>query len=226
MPFISPDDGCLTVFNIFETETRDGQERVLDEMRDIIDNANHAGWISSTLHAGVEAPGTLNYIQWRSLADLAARYSGEKFKNKTAPLFNALSTSVKLLKTEAVFAQRHPSLDGVTEISPQRDDYTVAFILGVEPANQPTLVDILAKPDEWLTGVPGYRSHTYLRSIDGTSVVNYAQWDSKESYDAFHTLAEDQRPVDVQKARVRARSLATSRSANTYRVVHTRSARS
>ncbi len=224
MPFISPEDGYLTVFNIFETETRDGQERVLQEMRNIIDNANYPGWISSTLHSGQDRPGTLNYIQWRSLADLEARYAGEKFKKKTVPLFDQLSTSVQLLKTEVVFAQRHPALGGVTEISPERDDYTVAFILGVEPENQKALLDTLAKPDEWLLSVPGYRSHTYLRGIDGTFVVNYAQWDSKAHHDAFHHLPEDQRPTEVQKARLRARSLATSRTANTYRVVHTRSA--
>lgn len=225
MPLISPDDGYLTVFNLFDVETLDGQERVLDEMRSIIDKADQAGWISSTLHAGQDRPGTANYIQWRSLADLEARYAESGFKNKTVPLFDELATSVRLLKTEAVFAQRHASLNGVTEISPDRDDYTVIFILGVEPENQKTLVDTLAKPDEWLQNVPGYRSHTYLRGLDGTFVVNYAQWDSKELYDAFHNLPEDQRPTEVEKARAHARSLATSRTANTYRVVHTRSAK-
>jgi len=224
MPFINPDDGYLTVFNIFETENRDGQARVLDAMREIIDGATYPGWISSTLHAGQDLPGTANYIQWRSLADLEARYAGERFQRRTVPLFNELATSVKLLRTEAVFAQRHPSLGAVTEISPARDDYTVILIFGMEPANQHGFLDTLARPDGWLLEVPGYRSHTYLRGIDGTFVINYAQWASKDDYDRFHTLPEDARPADVQKGRVLARELATSRSANTYRVVHTRSA--
>jgi heme-degrading monooxygenase HmoA len=224
MPFISPDDGYLTLFNLFDTETPDGQERVLDAMRDIIDNANYPGWISSTLHAATGRPGTANYIQWRSLADLETRYAGAKFTKQTVPLFHRLATSVQLLKTEVVFAQRHPSLGEVIEISPERDDYTVIILFGVEPENQKALVDTLATPDEWLLTVPGYRSHTYLRGLDGKLVVNYAQWDSKERYDAYHTLPEDERPPEVQKVRVRARSLATSRTANSYRVVHSRSA--
>ncbi|WP_424187240.1 antibiotic biosynthesis monooxygenase family protein [Actinokineospora sp. G85] len=224
MPFISPEDGHLTVFNMFETETPQGQDRVLDAMRDIIDGATYPGWISSTLHGAVDRPGTANYIQWRSLADLEARYAGQGFKKKTVPLFDELATSVRLLKTEAVFAQRHPSLGGVTEISPDRDDHTVIFMLDVAAGDQAELVDTLAKPDEWLLEVPGYRSHTYLRGLDGTVVVNYAQWDSKAAYDAFHTLPEDQRPADTRRGRERARALATARSANTYRVVHTRSA--
>src|SRR4051812_34328403 len=164
MPFISPEDGYLTVFNMFETETIDGQDRVLDAMRDIIDNANYPGWISSTLHAGSDEPGTANYIQWRSLADLEARYAGDKFKSKTVPLFYKLARSVRLLKTEVELAQRHPDLP-VIEISPARDDYTVIIIMAVEPDDQKDLLTTLAQPEPWLFDVPGYRSHTYLRGL-------------------------------------------------------------
>lgn len=224
MPLISPDDGHLTVFNLFETDTREGQERVVDAMKDIVDNATYPGWISSTVHAGVDTPGTLNHIQWRDLAALEARYAGGRFKNRTVPLFNELATSVRLLKTEMEFTQHSRGLGESIEISPKRDDYTVLVLLGVEPENQKELLDTLAKPDEWLKTVPGYRSHTYYRGLDGTFVVNYAQWESKESYDAFHTLPEDERPTDVREGRVRARSLARSRWANSFRAVHSRSA--
>jgi hypothetical protein len=72
--------------------------------------------------------------------------------------------------------------------------------------------------------VPGYRSNSILRGLDGTFVVNIAQWESKPHYDAFHQLPEEQRPADVRTMRERARALLTSRDANTYRTVHTRSA--
>jgi heme-degrading monooxygenase HmoA len=223
MAFISPDDGYLTVLNLFETGTVDGQDRLLAVMRDIIDNAAYPGWISSTLHGGVDRRGTANYIQWRSLADLEARYAGEKFRHETVPLFNELATSIRLLKSEVVFGQRHPGLADV-EISDARDDYTVIIVMDVKPEDQKALVDALAQPDEWVQDMPGYRSHSILRGIDGTFVVNYAQWDSKERYDAFHTMPEEERPAAVQKLRAIARSLLTARSANSYRVVHTRSA--
>jgi heme-degrading monooxygenase HmoA len=224
MPFISPDDGYLTVFNMFETTTSDGQEQVLDAMRDIIDTATYPGWISSTLHAAQDQPGTGNYIQWRSLADLEARYAGEKFRSKTVPLFHQLATSVRLLKTELVHTQRHPLLGGSTEISPDRDDHTVIIIMDTRPDDQKELLETLAQPEEWLYDVPGYRSHSYFRDIEGARIVNYAQWDSRAAYDVFHHLPEEQRPAGVRQARLRARTLVTARSANTYRVVHTRSA--
>jgi heme-degrading monooxygenase HmoA len=223
MAFISPADGYLTVLNLFDTDTLEGQERMLDAMREIIDTGDYPGWISSTLHGGLDRPGTANYIQWRSIEDLEARYAGEKFKNHTVPLFNQLATSVKLLKTEVVFAQRHPALR-VTEISPLRDDYTVIIVMGVAPENQKALVDALAQPDEWVTTVPGYRSHSILRGIDDTFIVNYAQWESKRHYDIFHNLPEEERPAYVRQARQDARPLLKFRDANTYNVVHMRSA--
>ena len=225
MAYISADDGYLTVLNLFETDAPDGQERLLEVMREIIDTAAYPGWISSTLHSGQDKLGTANYIQWRSKEDLEARYAGEKFRHETIPLFNELSTSIKLLKTEVVFTQRHPLLGGtVIEISPDRDDYTLIIVLGVAPENQKALVDVLAQPDEWVMTVPGYRSHSVLRGIDGTFVVNYAQWGNKKLYDTFHGFPENERPADVQKVRALARSLVTSRESNSYRVVHTRSA--
>jgi heme-degrading monooxygenase HmoA len=223
MAFISPEDGYLTVLNLFETDSPDGQARLLDVMRDIIDTADYPGWISSTLHGGQDKLGTANYIQWRSVEDLEARYAGGKFRHETIPLFNEISTSIRLLKTEVVFGQRHPSLESV-EISPARTDYTVIVVMDTTSENQAELVRAMTRPDEWVKTVPGYRSHSILRGIDGTFVVNYAQWDSKKLYDAFHHLPEEKRPADIQKLRARARSLVTARSANTYQVVHTRSA--
>jgi heme-degrading monooxygenase HmoA len=101
---------------------------------------------------------------------------------------------------------------------------TVLIFFGVAPEEQKELVDALAQPDEWLMTVPGYRSHSIHRSIDDTQVVLYAQWESKQSHDAFHNLPEDERPEWVQEQRGLIQALATSRDAGTYRVVHTRSA--
>jgi hypothetical protein len=224
MPFISPDDGYLTLFNIFETASVEDQERVLAEMRDIVDNATYPGWVSSTVHTAEGHPGTANLIQWRSLTDLEARYAGEKFKKKTVPLFQQLSTMVQLLKAELAFVWCHPEVGAVPEVSPARDDYTVIDVLGVAPANQKALLDTLAQSEDWRHPVPGYRSHAYFRVLEGTAVVSYSQWAGKESYDRCHLLPEDERPVEVQKARIRARSVITSRTSNTYRVWHSRSA--
>lgn len=224
MPFLSPEDGYLRVFNIFDTDTDENQRGLLDAMCSIIDNADYPGWVCSTAHNGLERRGVANIVQWKSREQLEARYAGEAFRHKTVPEFDSMATRVQLLQAEVVFSQLHPELKAPVEISPDRDDYTVLMILESEPENQKELVDTMSQPDEWLLDVPGYRSHTIMRGLNGSFLVNYAQWDSREHYDAFHTLPEEERPEYVQRTRARARSLATSRWANTFSVAHSRSA--
>jgi heme-degrading monooxygenase HmoA len=229
MPIISPDSGYLTVLNLFTTDAPEKQDRLLGAMREIVDAATYEGWISSTMHSGQDKFGTANFIQWRSGEDLETRYAGEEFKHRTVPLFAEMTTSIKLLQTEAAFTQRHSSLGDKTEISPDRDDYTVIEVFGVAPENQDDLVSTVGPSQDWLLDTPGYRSHSVLRGLrarglEGSFVVNYSQWDDKKSYDAFRALPEAEQSAERQKTQARLDSLVTANEWNTYRVVHTRSA--
>ncbi len=229
MPKIAADGQHLTVLNLFTTDTAEKQEKLLAAMRQIVDAAAYEGWISSTVHAGHDKFGTANFIQWRSTEDLDARYAGDEFKHRTLPLFGEITTSIRLLQNEIAFTQQKPALNGVTEVSPTRDDYTSIELFGVAEADQEDLVDALGASQEYLLDVPGYRTHTVLRGlkargIDGKFVVVYSQWDSKEAYDAFRAEAQADRVPDRLKVDGRVQALKTWYDDNTYRVVHTRSA--
>jgi heme-degrading monooxygenase HmoA len=229
MPTISLDDRHLTVLNLFTTDTPEKQDRLLGAMQQIVDTAVFPGWISSTMHSGQDKRGTANFIQWRSGEDLEARYAGEEFKHRTLPLFGEMTTSIRLLQTEVVFTQRHPSLRDVIEISPTRDDYTVIEVFGARAEDREELVDLFAESHDWLLETPGYRSHTVLRGLrarglDGAFVVTYSQWDGKENYDKFLAVPQSDRFPGRQKFEASLEVLTTTRDANTYRVVHTRSA--
>jgi len=229
MPTISLDDRHLTVLNLFTTDTPEKQDRLLGAMQQIVDTAVFPGWISSTMHSGQDKRGTANFIQWRSGEDLEARYAGEEFKHRTLPLFGEMTTSIRLLQTEVVFTQRHPSLRDVIEISPTRDDYTVIEVFGARAEDRDELVDLFAESHDWLLETPGYRSYTVLRGLrarglDGAFVVTYSQWDGKENYDKFLAVPQSDRFPGRQKFEARLEVLTTTRDANTYRVVHTRSA--
>ncbi|AYY12635.1 antibiotic biosynthesis monooxygenase [Actinobacteria bacterium YIM 96077] len=241
MPFINPEDGYLTVINLFKTDTADRVDRLIGEMRAIVDTAAFPGWISSTVHRGQEKLGTANFIQWRGKEDLESRYAGDEFKHRTVPLFREITTLVRLMQTEVELSHRHPSLGDVTEISPERDDYTVIEILGVDPADQNDLIATLGEAHAWLADTPGYRSQSVLRGIrsrgpqddgDGLTaigrehdfVVVYSQWDDKQSYDAFRARAADEQSTARRRNEEKRNSLTTDVDWNSYRVVHTRSA--
>ncbi|MEU6547453.1 MULTISPECIES: antibiotic biosynthesis monooxygenase family protein [unclassified Streptomyces] len=228
MPKIAADGKNLTVLNLFSTDSAEKQDSLLAAMREIVDSAAYEGWRSSTVHSGQTKFGTANFIQWRSTEDLEARYAGEEFKHRTLPLFGEITTAIRLLQNEVVFTQQKPGADE-TEISPERDDYTVIDLYGVTEKHQDDLVEALGASQDWLQKVPGYRSHTVLRglrgrNVEGKWVVVYSQWDSKEAYDAFLAQPAAERSAERQKVDAAVDALATWRDSNTYRVVHTRSA--
>ncbi|GAA0593904.1 antibiotic biosynthesis monooxygenase family protein [Streptomyces crystallinus] len=227
MPKISADDKNLTVLNIFTTDAPEKQEGLLGAMREIVDSAAYPGWMSSTVHAGVDKPGTANFIQWRSRADLEDRYNAEEFEHRTLPLFGELTTSIRLLQNEIAYSQTK-SGEGV-EISPQRSDYTVIAVFGVEEKNQDGLVDSLGPSMRFLDEVPGFVSHTVLKGIaargfEGSFVISYSQWENKEAWDAYQAVPQDARPAARLDAERRTGSLLTSVDSNAYQVVHTRAA--
>jgi heme-degrading monooxygenase HmoA len=229
MPTITEDDKHLTVLNLFSTDTPDKQENLLSAMYEIVNAAAYPGWISSTVHRGVDRLGTANVIQWRSREDLETRYAGAEFIHRTVPVFTEMTTAMRLLRNDVAHILQRPERGGVLEISPARDDYTVIEVLTVAGDDQDDLIDALGPRQEWLVEVPGFRSHTVLRGLDGHGldspfVVSYAQWDSKDAYDVFRTVPEARRAAARRASESRVDTLATARDANTYRVVHSRSA--
>lgn len=74
----------------------------------------------------------------------------------------------------------------VTTISTEQDVVTLVNVFTVKPENQQRLVDVLVEATETaMNGLPGYVSANIHRSLDGTRVVNYAQWRSREDFEAM-----------------------------------------
>ncbi|MFE5914662.1 antibiotic biosynthesis monooxygenase family protein [Streptomyces wedmorensis] len=241
MPIISPEAGHLTVLNLFKTDSRDRVDTLVTEMKKIVDVAAYPGWISSTVHRGEQNPGTLNFIQWRGMDDLESRYKDSEFKHHTVPVFREITTYVRLMQNEVEFTRRHPELGDATEVSPERDDYTVVEILGVKPAQQSALIKTLGSAHDFLVDVPGYRSQSVLRGIrsrnldggegtlatvgtDNDFVIVYSQWADKKAYDAHRNQDEADWSAARGAFQSKQYSLITSIDWNSYRAVHTRSA--
>jgi len=63
---------------------------------------------------------------------------------------------------------------------------TLINVFTVDPADQQRLVELWQRAtDEVMRHLPGFVSANVHRSLDGTKVVNYAQWDSHDAFTAM-----------------------------------------
>ena len=75
----------------------------------------------------------------------------------------------------------------MTVIDLDQDVITMVNTFTVEPANQQRLVELIVEATESvMRHVDGFVSANIHASLDGTRVVNYAQWRSEEHFRAMH----------------------------------------
>jgi heme-degrading monooxygenase HmoA len=71
---------------------------------------------------------------------------------------------------------------------------TLINVFTVEPGNQQKVVDMLVQTTEKaMKHVPGFVSASIHKSLDGVRVLNYAQWRSKEDWEAMMNNPEAQK---------------------------------
>jgi len=74
----------------------------------------------------------------------------------------------------------------MTRISTDNDVVTLVNVFTVGPEKQQRLLDLLVEATETVMNKqPGFVSANLHRSLDGTKVVNYAQWRSREAFEAM-----------------------------------------
>ncbi|WP_435103135.1 antibiotic biosynthesis monooxygenase family protein [Arhodomonas sp. AD133] len=74
----------------------------------------------------------------------------------------------------------------VTVIDPVQPVLTLINVFDVSPSRQQELVDLLVHATETVMKYrPGFIAANIHRSEDGTRVVNYAQWRSRDDFEAM-----------------------------------------
>jgi len=75
-------------------------------------------------------------------------------------------------------------------ISKENKILTLINIFTVDPANQQQLVDLLTSATETVGKTEGFISASLHRSLDGTKVTMYAQWQRIEDYQKMRNNPE------------------------------------
>ena len=73
----------------------------------------------------------------------------------------------------------------MTTISTEQDVVTLVNVFTVRPEDQQRLVDVLAEAAATMKTIHGYVSSNLHKSLDGTKVVNYVQWERVEDFEAM-----------------------------------------
>lgn len=86
-----------------------------------------------------------------------------------------------------------------TLLSPSAPVTTLINVFTVDPSRQQELVDLLVEATEArMRYLPGFISANIHRSVDGRQVVNYAQWQTREDFEAVST--DPEAAVHMKKA--------------------------
>ena len=105
---------------------------------------------------------------------------------------------------------------GVTPTSTIRaggSEVTFINVFDVDPERQAELVDLLERAaEETMRRLPGFISASIHRSLDGTKVANYMQWESTAAFEA--TFADS----GAQAQRTRIAAVATGYQLTPYEV--------
>lgn len=87
----------------------------------------------------------------------------------------------------------------MTSISSKKEIFTLINIFRVDEENQQQLVDLLVEAtEETMKDLPGFVSANIHRSHDGKRVVNYAQWKSRQHFEAM--LSNDEAIPHMKRA--------------------------
>ncbi len=80
----------------------------------------------------------------------------------------------------------------MTTIAENTGLVTLINVFTVDPSNQQELLDLLARAtDTSVRDMPGFISAALHRSVDGTKVTMYAQWQSAEHYRHYQAMRSD-----------------------------------
>lgn len=211
MPTISLENKISSVILVFQVDPKNQSaliEAGIENSQRVMEKK--PGFISASFHKSFDGTSVVNYSQWenrKSYEDainfltLDEVQIGEKIFDIADPDWNIY---------ELVFsAGTNPA-----RISKDANLVTVINKFSVEPENHKRLLQLLDDLRAVVEKQPGFISANVHKSFEGTRIISYAQWDTKENYQAVYTNS-DAKPILDEIKKI------SKFSWNLYQVVYT-----
>jgi quinol monooxygenase YgiN len=135
------------------------------------------GFLSASIHQSFDGQKVAHYMQWETQADYEYFSNNNgihgQFEYQDLLMFGEIDTHIY----EIVASQ---SKNGTPQIN--EGEYIVHFAeFSMEAENQPRMVELAKEHITPAMEISGLISATFHRSLDGTRVINYGQWQDKET---------------------------------------------
>lgn len=175
MTILSLDNSLTTVIVIFKVKPEQQQD-LIQAIKEYLETVKtQPGFVSANLHQSTDGLKVANYAQWSDMDSFTAFRNNQQVQAKAAKLFEFDPPDLHVY--EIVTSE---SKVGIPEI--KEGEYITHFAEFSMPAeNQPQMIELAKEHIKPAMEQPGLISATFHRSLDGTRVINYGQWDSEEA---------------------------------------------
>ena len=192
MPSIIRDKKLTIIISIFQVDKKNQTALINAE---IVNSQNimrkKIGFVSANLHKSYDGLSVVNYSQWSTRKPyIAINVRNSDNLQIGEKIFEIADQDSNIY--ELVFSAGSVP----TQISKDPSLVTVINKFSVEPKNQKILLKYLDDLRMVVEKLPGFISANVHKSIDGIRVVSYAQWKSKENYQAVYTNLEAKYHLD------------------------------
>ena len=175
MTTLSLDNSLTTVIIIFTVKSEQQQD-LIETIKEFLETVKtQPGFVSANLHQSIDGVKVANYAQWSSMETFKAFRENETVQAKAAKLFEFDTPDSHVYEIVA-----SESKVGTPQIA--EGEYIVHFAeFSMQPENQPKMVELAQEHVKPAMEQPGLISATFHRSLDGTRVINYGQWQDKKA---------------------------------------------
>lgn len=192
MPSIIHDKKLTIIISIFQVDKKNQTALINAE---IVNSQNimrkKIGFVSANLHKSYDGLSVVNYSQ------CTRKPYEEVIKVRNSDNLQIGEKIFEIADQDSNIYELVFSAGSVpTQISKDTSLVTVVNKFSVEPKNQKILLKYLDDLRMVVEKLPGFISANVHKSIDGTRVVSYAQWKSKENYQAVYTNLEAKYHLD------------------------------
>jgi heme-degrading monooxygenase HmoA len=176
---ITQTSGLATMINVFDVEPEKQQQLIQIWLEEGKQFERMPGFVSTTLHRSLDGTRVINYAQFQRAEDWENLVSRG---NQQFARFKGVGTSDPHIY-EIVYQKTAATAAPQVTIAPTNPVATMINVFDVEPEKQEQLVRIWLKEADKSERMPGFVSATLLRSLDGTRVINYAQFQRAEDWE-------------------------------------------